>query len=233
MPDFRATYHALFLLCILLTSFNAQAGGLTVEMRLTWQGQPVELDTPYQFASGEEVTFETVRFYLSAMEVLQQGKAIMDQPAVPQLIDLEEPASLKFTLPCPEEPAPDQLRFRIGLDSTVNVSGAMGGDLDPTLGMYWAWQSGYINFKVEGSSPICPLRHNRFQYHLGGYRSPNTTVQQVHFPIAGEQHLVVEVALDELLDESELRSNGKIMSPGSEAADMSRQLAFIFKIAEK
>jgi hypothetical protein len=34
----------------------------------------------------------------------------------------------------------DQIQFQLGIDSLTNVSGAMGGDLDPTKGMYWTWQ---------------------------------------------------------------------------------------------
>lgn len=31
----------------------------------------------------------------------------------------------------------------------------MDGDLDPLNGMYWAWNSGYINMKIEGITPKC------------------------------------------------------------------------------
>ena len=56
----------------------------------------------------------------------------------------------------------DKIRFNIGVDSLTNVSGIFEGDLDPANGMYWTWQSGYINFKLEGTSSLCPARKINF-----------------------------------------------------------------------
>ena len=55
----------------------------------------------------------------------------------------------------------------------------MGGDLDPTKGMYWAWQSGYINFKMEGSCSQCLATKNNFEFHLGGYQQPFYAMQTI------------------------------------------------------
>ena len=93
----------------------------------------------------------------------------------------------------------DQLAFDIGIDSITNVSGAMGGDLDPTKGMYWTWQSGYINFKLEGTSPDCPARKNEFQFHLGGYAYPNASVQKIALTATGQGNINVQMNLDMFL----------------------------------
>jgi hypothetical protein len=55
----------------------------------------------------------------------------------------------------------------------------MAGDLDPIKGMYWAWQSGYINMKIEGKSSSCRTRKNEFQFHIGGYLSPYYAMRKV------------------------------------------------------
>ena len=60
----------------------------------------------------------------------------------------------------------DKIRFNIGVDSLTNVSGIFEGDLDPANGMYWTWQSGYINFKLEGTSSLCPARKNKFYWEM-------------------------------------------------------------------
>ncbi|MBK6997197.1 MAG: hypothetical protein IPH31_20615 [Lewinellaceae bacterium] len=68
------------------------------------------------------------------------------------------------------------LRFVIGVDSAKSVTdiSARTGVLDPAAGasgMYWAWNSGYIFVKVEGTSPQAPLNAGAgeriFQYHTG------------------------------------------------------------------
>jgi len=48
------------------------------------------------------------------------------------------------------------------VDSLANVSGAMSNDLDATKGMYWSWQSGFINLKIEGKSASCKTRKINF-----------------------------------------------------------------------
>ena len=63
------------------------------------------------------------------------------------------------------------LRFKLGVDSADNCSGAQTGALDPANDMFWTWNSGYIFFKFEGSSDSSMADMNRLEYHLGGYKS--------------------------------------------------------------
>jgi len=65
----------------------------------------------------------------------------------------------------------------IGTDSITNVSGALDGDLDPIKGMYWAWNSGCINFKLEGTRVISGKK-TPFEYHIGGYNGPQATAMK-------------------------------------------------------
>lgn len=44
----------------------------------------------------------------------------------------------------------DSLRFNLGVDSIANSTGEQTGALDPSLGMYWGWTSGYIFYRLEG-----------------------------------------------------------------------------------
>ena len=60
-----------------------------------------------------------------------------------------------------------------------NVAGAIGGTLDPINGMYWAWNSGYVNFKIEGTSTLSNARKNAFKFHLGGYQHPYNSYRAV------------------------------------------------------
>ena len=135
------------------------------------------------------------------------------------------------------------IRFSIGIDGLTNVSGALGGDLDPTLGMYWAWQSGYINLKVEGQTKDCPARKNLFQFHLGGYQSPFNALQEVELtlpkfsntPSGKSLHadtVVVNVALDEWLAKIDLAETYQVMSPGQEAVDLVTLFSTVFSIRQ-
>jgi hypothetical protein len=51
-----------------------------------------------------------------------------------------------------------KITFSAGIDSLTSTAGIQKGVIDPINGMYWAWQSGYVNFKIEGKSSSCPTR---------------------------------------------------------------------------
>ena len=84
------------------------------------------------------------------------------------------------------------ISFCIGIDSLASVSGALSGDLDPSNGMYWAWQSGYINMKIEGTSSSCKTRKNSFNFHIGGYLKPYNAIKKIEIPINKIQNQIID-----------------------------------------
>jgi hypothetical protein len=108
----------------------------------------------------------------------------------------------------------------------------MGGDLDPTKGMYWTWQSGYINFKLEGTSPLCTTRNNEFQFHLGGYQKPNYCLQTLSFPIINSCKIDLELDVQKILEHVDLPRTNHIMSPSAEAVLISKIVANAFTLTE-
>jgi len=65
------------------------------------------------------------------------------------------------------------ISFVLGVDSLRNINSSMQtGVLDRTTfakDMYWGADSGYIFFKLEGTSPASPQPGNIFSYHVGGF----------------------------------------------------------------
>ncbi|MBI3236019.1 MAG: hypothetical protein HYZ42_18620 [Bacteroidetes bacterium] len=115
----------------------------------------------------------------------------------------------------------NHVSFVLGIDSVTNVSGALGGDLDPTTGMYWTWQSGYINVKVEGRSNSCKTRNNEFQFHLGGYMFPNAAAQTILLDAKPNSNLTMIVDLKPWFEQIKLSEQNHIMSPSLEAVRLS------------
>lgn len=220
----------LGILCLLVGSLSAQP---IVRIVPTWAAAPLRLDSAYTLPGGDSATFHTLRFYLAGLQACA-GDQPLGKPLPPRLLDLGDPASMRLTLDLPAGTQADVLHFQLGIDSATNVAGALGGDLDPTLGMYWAWQSGYINFKLEGRSPLCPTRHHAFQYHLGGYLAPFSSVQSVRLPLVGNpgerQELVVGLAIDRLLAGMDLGTAHTVMRPCAEAVLLSDRLATLFTV---
>src|SRR5690606_20878888 len=88
------------------------------------------------------------------------------------LIMEDEPSSQVITLSNVPAGDYDKITFTIGVDSlrsTMDIS-KRTGVLDPTQGhdgMYWTWNSGYIFFKMEGTSPAAPAdQDHKFYYHI-------------------------------------------------------------------
>ncbi|MEM8897198.1 MAG: MbnP family protein [Bacteroidota bacterium] len=212
---------------ILANSVYAQTE-LTLLFSPTYKGSAVSL-----YGSAEEgIQIEAFKVYLSRFILWEEGELVYDEPNSFHLLDAEDPASLKFSLTLPEGLSYTNLSFSLGIDSLTSVSGVFGGDLDPTNGMYWSWQSGYINFKLEGTSPDCPARHNRFQYHIGGYNPPFNMLREVSLAVSSKGIIPIEIELDKFLGPIDLTSCYQIMSPSKQAMELADLLPTLFTIAD-
>ena len=110
----------------------------------------------------------------------------------------------------------------------------MGGDLDPTLGMFWTWQSGYINTKIEGFCSRSPTRNHEFQLHLGGYLNPFQSIQKVVLPVLSvENRLNLELNLALLFEKINWAQKPNIMLPCMDAVHLSKVLSQSFKVADE
>ena len=124
------------------------------------------------------------------------------------------------------------LEFNLGLDSIINISGALGGQLDPSNGMYWTWQSGYINFKIEGKSPHSPARNHEFQFHAGGYAYPYNALHSINLELRPNKSFHLEIDLALFFKMISLKDLNHVMSPGPNSMKISKALASCFKLIE-
>jgi len=179
---------------------------------------------------GDSLSIETFRFYISAIELYSGNELQWKEPASYHLVDASVPSSQKMSLSIPSKIVFNSIRFRLGIDSATNVSGVMGGDLDPSKGMYWTWQSGYINFKLEGKNKRCATRHNEFQFHLGGYMSPHASSQEVTLSTGATSSLNIVADIAQFLSGIDIARQNSIMIPGADAVTLSRRAASMFSI---
>lgn len=185
----------------------------------------------YYNSDNDSLVIESLRFYISNIQLLKNNEVVYNINDGYYLLDLEYPESMNITLSIPNNLNYNRLSLGIGIDSTTNSKGVMGGALDPTKGMYWTWQSGYINFKLEGVSNKCATRKNRFQYHLGGYQEPLNLYQEISLKIPSEsKEIVINVDISELVLNLDLENINQIMSPSIDAINIAKQLPRIFEI---
>ncbi|MDA7501784.1 hypothetical protein N8482_00755 [Chitinophagales bacterium] len=229
------TRHALSLRVLLWVMLFCSMGivqGQEIDFRFSFEGEGLELDQNYYAADlGDSIQFSRIQFYLTPIAVSFEGELKQELAQSPHLLDWEFPKTCRFDLGEDLFVQADSIRFRIGIDSVLNVAGVMGGDLDPTKGMYWTWQSGYINVKMEGTSPACPARKNQFQYHLGGYAHPNENWQEIVLPIFAKDSIELSIDLAQFFHGLDFGNQNHVMSPSTEAVELARKFANLITVA--
>ena len=211
------------LLLLLLLGCHAQ--GQQVRFIPMIDGAPLAPGKACVLRDGTPVTISTFRYYVGQFTGWHDHAP--RSFALPyQLVDLDDSTTWIVDL----GPAMmfDSLTFTLGVDSLTNVSGVMPDDLDPIHGMYWTWNSGYINVKLEGSSAVSPYASHQFELHLGGYLPPHATAQRVVLRATSKDLVRVRVDIAPLLAAADLRTRCNIMQPGLRAAELSRAAATMF-----
>lgn len=219
-----------FLLLFFLFTIQLQLFGQvknTFQFEPIYNGEEVELEKKYSVNDSNWIIFSRCRFYLSNFHFYYRNELVQTDNSI-FLLDLENPTSLKLDF---KSCVYDKIIFSIGLDSLTNVSGNLEGALDPINGMYWAWNSGYINFKLEGKTSLSTNPDKSFEYHLGGYLPPYTTIQKVEIVgLDNTSEKKIELELATFLNNVDLENKSSLMIPGKEAASISRILPTIFNL---
>ncbi len=203
---------------------------LSIRFQPLFNGEKVLLETPMKGPTPDSLVLHTLRLYLSNFVFLKNEAVVYEEKNSRRLLDLEDTNSLNMKFQLPEKLDFDALAFDLGIDSLTNVSGAMGGDLDPTKGMFWTWQSGYVNVKLEGFFEKCATRNHEFQFHLGGYLAPFQSVQPVQLSVSKKENLRLQLDLAPLFEKVDWTKHCNIMSPSKEAVTFSDILANSFSI---
>ncbi len=183
----------------------------------------------YTSDRGEKVQFSNLEFYLSDFVWTDlKGEKVSEPERVELLMADAEKDSMLIKAPV----LPGKLCFQFGLDSATQVSGRMDGPLDPAKGMYWAWNTGYIQCRLEGNSSSSAGKKGKFEFHLGGYASPYSCPQNVCLDFseaAGSVGSEVYLDFKPLLNSVSLKKTHSVLIPGKEALEMSSVLGKSFR----
>lgn len=120
--------------------------------------EPFNLNSIYSINGVDSIRIDQFKFYIGN----QRGDY--------QLVDASDVDTYQL-------PFDDKLLI-IGMDSLTNTSGKLDGVFDPLLGMYWAWNTGYIQLKIKGKY-FSQGFNSPFDYHIGGYQAPYLTYKVV------------------------------------------------------
>ncbi len=128
--------------------------------------------------NGDTFVVKELKYYLSNFKLIGDGN---DNYTIPESYALVDELKTANTFTYQGIPAGKykSLELTIGVDSTRNVSGAQSGDLDPMLGMFWDWNTGYIMAKIEGFSSSIPTANQSLSIHIGGYHGDFNATRKV------------------------------------------------------
>jgi len=224
----------LFFLVILLAGKISAEANITIKIHFTFKGKPLVFrDSSYITPSGDTVIIDMCKMYLTNFRFINQHKEIYKENYSYHFIN---PIKHRDSIILRDIKGKfDELEFCIGVDSLTNTMGVLTGDLDPVFAMYWAWNSGYINAKIEGTSNQCNTPQNRFEYHIGGYLAPYQSIQKITIPVSGNEiHnnvLVLNADLSKWFKDISLSKEPSITVPSTKAVTMALHYANMFSIA--
>jgi hypothetical protein len=219
--------------------------------------QKLVLGTPaYKNAAGEAFSITALNYFVSNISLKNENGTIQKFPNQYFLVRQVDTKSQVITLNDVPSGNYSELSFTIGVDSVKSVSplAERVGALDVTSygddGMYWSWNSGYIFFKMEGTSTAVPKTANAnqaFAIHVGGYgggwngsaktvnnlRSvtvPITTAATVRGNIAPQVHLFVDaLSVFDGPNKISLATTNSVHSP-SLATDVAENYRTMFQV---
>lgn len=183
--------------------------------------KPLNVGDTISMEDGKFVV-SSFKFYLGSLNGITQKGRKINMLASEQLIDLSQSNIYNIPIVIPRRGKIDSTEMGIGIDSVAHRTVAYSNDLDPVNSMYWAWQSGFIQLKLEGQWMQYSANSESVEWHLGGYRWPYSTARSVLFPT--KFHTVFEpiLAIDilPLLEKGLKKYPNKIMSTGEAAAQL-------------
>ena len=159
-----------------------QVPSMTIEMDHLAGNRKFWFDTTYTNAAGENFTASMFKYYISNIRLVDANGVLHPIPESYFLVDHADPTSMTLELNDVEAGTYTGMKFIIGVDSARNCSGAQSGDLDPGLGMFWTWNTGYIFMKLEGNCP-----QGFFEYHIGGYKGANVNFREIDLNFNGDE----------------------------------------------
>lgn len=217
---------------IYLEFFNV-AGGSNLKLNNEW----------YKNENGDSFTVSKFNYYISNIVVNgSSGTANYTEQDSYHLIEHSAtPSDMAFKMAKVPAGKYNSITFMIGVDSLHNVSGAQSGALDPTLGNFWSWSTGYIMLKFEGNSPKSPAVDGKVLIHCGGFSGANSVLKTVtiNFPNevevtkSGTPHIHLQADILKLFKSPNVISfatTNTVHMPGTDATKVAANYAGMFTI---
>ena len=133
----------------------------------------------YTNQAGNAFNITSYEFFISNIKLTKLDGTVWSETNSYHLIDYSNDPSTLISITDVPFGNYKSIEFTLGVDSARNVSGAQVGALDPSSGMFWTWNQGYIMAKFEGTSPQSSLAGNQLKFHIGGFSGTNSVLKTI------------------------------------------------------
>jgi hypothetical protein len=166
----------LFIIFSAVSVASAQkTGSLSIHFDHVVGNEPLVLnDKKYRNAAGDEFNVSLFQYFVSNIKLIRKDGSAYNVPQDQSYFLIRESNKDSKTITLTDIPKGKftGISFLIGVDSARSASeiGYRKGCLDvagEAKDMYWAWNSGYIFVKMEGTSQQSTAKNNIFMYHIG------------------------------------------------------------------
>ena len=146
-------------------------------LKLSWGPDVFVLDKAFELNDSTQIKLTQFKFYLEAK----------NQYAKPTILLVDAADTNLFSLPN------SFATIQLGIDPELQMASDFKGALDPINGMYWTWNSGYIQLKCTGDLiSKATQQEQHFELHLGGMQAPWICM----YTLSGTGHeIVFDVAI--------------------------------------
>ena len=175
----RPAYFLLFLWSLISVVARGQSV-VTIHHQVTLGDAKVVLGEWQKSDSLVSIRIDKLRWYLSLPPAnggagveksggrhknIAQSKSAGKTGSKAWLLDLSDSSSLDQQM---SRPINNKISLLFGIDSAIQIGGVGTGALDPQRGMYWTWQTGYVQWKMEGAIRVDGVE-SPLELHLGGF----------------------------------------------------------------
>lgn len=143
----------------------------------------------YTNAAGNTYQVDLLKYYISNIALIRADSSTFELGNY-DLIDAELPDSRIITSGRIPNGNYVGVRFYVGVDSARNNSVDQSGDLDPSYGMFWPWNTGYIFFKHEGFYTDTAGNIQSLLFHYGTDVALATVQLPLQLEIKGNEKLL-------------------------------------------
>ena len=186
-------------------------------VQVDYNNSPLTLGKTYVSQKGDSLRINKFKCYLSDLKLHFTDGHSETIGKKYTLFDADSLAAPAYKMADFKNSSTVYLELSIGIDSIPNTQGALSNELDVQNGMYWAWQSGFINWKIEGTSSSCATHKQHYTFHVGGYKAKQNALRTIRLPFPQNAKNILHIDLAAFFNEISLKTTHTVQIPGDAA----------------